>query len=90
MVEDIEVGRFFELASSDKNYVNNFNLHEIEIEILQDYTGKFELNGLLIIGTSEHKTNIRFKNMDDFESYIIAKLLIVIAEMLLLFAMFIN
>ena len=68
--EDIDLGRFFELASSNKIYVNNLNLHEIKNEILQDYTGDFELNGKLIIGPVEHKTNIRFKNMDDFENYI--------------------
>ena len=45
-------------------------MHEIKDEILQDYTGDFELNGLMIIGPVEHKTNIRFKNMDDFERYI--------------------
>ena len=44
-------------------------MHEIKNEILQDYTGDFELNGLMIIGPIEHKTNIRFKNMGDFESY---------------------
>ena len=70
MVEDIDLGRFFELATSNKIYVNNSNLHEIKNEILQDYTGDFELNGLKIIGTIEYKTNIRFKNMDDFESSI--------------------
>ena len=46
------------------------NLHEIKNEILQDYTGDFELNGKMNIGPVEHKTNIRFKNMDDFERYI--------------------
>ena len=70
MVEDIDSGRFFEVATSKKIYVNNLNLHEIKNEILQGYTGDFELNGLMIIGPIEHKTNIRFKNMDDFESYI--------------------
>ena len=45
-------------------------MHEIKNEILQDYAGDFELNGLMIIGPVEHKTNIRFKNMEDFESYI--------------------
>ena len=45
-------------------------MHEIKNEILQGYTGDFELNGKMIIGTIEHKTNIRFKYMDDFESYI--------------------
>ena len=29
--------------------------------------------GIMIIGTVEHKTNIRFEKMDDFESYINAK-----------------
>ena len=70
MVDDIDLGRFFELATSNKIYVNNLNLHEIKNEILQDYTGDFELNGKMIIGPIEHKTNIRFKNMDDFERYI--------------------
>ena len=70
MVEDIDIGRFFELATSNIVYVNNLNLHEIKIEILQDYTGDFELNGKMIIGLVEHKTNVRFKNMGDFEKYI--------------------
>ena len=70
MVDDIDLGRFFELATSNKIYVNNLNLHEIKNEILQDYTGDFELIGKMIIGPIEHKTNIRFKNMDDFERYI--------------------
>ena len=70
MVDDNDLGRFFELATSDKIFVNNLNLHEIKNEVLQDYTGDFELNGKMIIGPIEHKTNIRFKNMDDFENYI--------------------
>ena len=70
IVEDVDLGRFFELATSDKIYVNNLNLYEIKNEILQNYTGDFELNGKMIIGPVEHKTNIRFKNMDDFERYI--------------------
>ena len=68
--EDVDLGRLFELATSNKIYVNNLNLHEIKNEILQHYTGDFELNELMIIGTIEHKTNIRFKNMNDFENYI--------------------
>ena len=70
IVEDVDLGRFFELATSDKIYVNNLNLYEIKNEILQNYTGDFELNGKMIIGPVEHKKNIRFKNMDDFERYI--------------------
>ena len=68
--EDIDVGRFLELATSNRKYVNGLNLHEIKNEILQDYNNDFELNGKMIIGPVEHETNIRFKNMDDFEKYI--------------------
>ena len=70
IVEDVDLGRFFELATSDKIYVNNLNLYEIKNEILQNYTGDFELKGKMIIGPVEHRKNIRFKNMDDFERYI--------------------
>ena len=45
------------------------NIHEIKSGILKDYKGDFELNGSMVIGTFEQKTNIRFKNMKDFESY---------------------
>ena len=70
MVEDIDIGRFFELATTDRKYVNGLNLHEIKNEILEDYTGDFELIGSMLVGEVEQKTNIRFKNVDDFESYI--------------------
>ena len=45
-------------------------MHENKNEILQGYNNDFELNGKIIIGRIEHKTNIRFENMDDFERYI--------------------
>ena len=70
MVEDIDIGRFFELATTDRKYINGLNLHEIKNEILEDYTGVFELIGSMLVGEVEQKTNIRFKNVDDFESYI--------------------
>ena len=70
MVDDIDIGRFFESAAINKIYANNLNFHEIKNEFLQDYTGVFELNGLMNVGPIEHKTNIRFKNMNDFENYI--------------------
>ena len=56
------IGRFFELATTGREYVDGLNLHEIKDEILEDYTGDFELIGKMIIGPVEHKTNIRFKN----------------------------
>ena len=37
---------------------------------MADYTGDFELIGSMLIGQMEQKTNIRFKNVDDFETYI--------------------
>ena len=61
--------RFFELATSNKKYDNGLNFHEIGNEILLGYKGVFELNGLMVIGPVEHKTNIRFKNMYDFASH---------------------
>ena len=72
MVEDIDIdiGRFFELATSNNIYVDNLNLHEIKNEILKDYTGDFELIGKMIIGPVEHKTNIRFKKMNNFQRHI--------------------
>ena len=45
MIEGVDLGRFFELATTDKYYVNKLNLHEIKNEILQDYKGDFKLNG---------------------------------------------
>ena len=70
MVEDFDISRFFELATSNKLFVKSLNLHEIKNQILQDYTGDFKLNGLMIIGSVENKTNIRFKKMYAFGSYI--------------------
>ena len=35
--EYIDLGRFFELATSDKIYVNILNLHEIENDFLLEY-----------------------------------------------------
>ena len=55
MVGDIDLGRFFEFAKINGKYVNSLNLHKIKNEILQGYTGDFELNGLMIIGPIEHK-----------------------------------
>ena len=70
MVEDSDIGRFFELATNGKIYVNNLNLHEIKNEILLHYVGLFEMVGNLKVGDQIRQTNIRFKNMVDFEAYI--------------------
>ena len=60
IVEDINIGRFFELATTDRQYVNGSNLHEIKNDILEEYTGDFELIGSMLVGGIERKTNIRF------------------------------
>ena len=70
MDEDIDLGRFFELATSNRKHVNGLNLNEIKNEILEDHRGNFELSGSILVGDVEQKTNIRFKNVDDFENYI--------------------
>ena len=66
MVEGVDSSRFFELATNNKKYVIGLNLHEIKNEILLDCTGDFELNGLMDIGPVKHRTNIKFRNLDDF------------------------
>ena len=44
-------------------------LHGIENQNIQDFKGDFELNGSMITGPIKREMNIRFKNLDDFESY---------------------
>ena len=67
--EDIDLGRFFKLATTNKIYVNGLNLHQTKSEFLEDCTGDFELIGSILIGEIEQKTGSRFKNTDDFEVY---------------------
>ena len=69
-MEDVDLGRFFELATTNKRYVNGRNLHETKREILDDYTGDFEFSGSMLIGKKDQKANIRFRNVDDYEKYI--------------------
>ena len=59
--EDIDLGRISESGTINRKYVNGLTLHEIKIEILEDYTGDFELIGSMLIREIEQKTNIRFK-----------------------------
>ena len=44
--------------------------HKIRSETLQTYAGDFELNESMVMGPVEQKTKLRFRKMDDFESYI--------------------
>ena len=58
------------LKELNKTEVIDKNLHEIKYEILEDYDGSFEMIGTLIVGDQIKQTDIRFRNMDAFESYI--------------------
>ena len=68
--EDFDSGRFFKLVTTNKKYVNGLNLLEIKNAIVLDHKCDFEMIGPMLIGRIEHKANIRFKNIHDFESYI--------------------
>ena len=67
--DEIDVGRFFELAEADKSNIKGLNVHEIR-DKLNDKNRGFELVGHITINGIKKKTNIRFKNMNDFETYI--------------------
>ena len=58
------------LKELNKIQVIDKNLHEIKQEKILDYTGEFEMVGNLKVGDQIRQTHIRFRNMDDFESYI--------------------
>ena len=70
IIEDIDLDRFSELATTNKSYVNGLKLHENKNDILEDDRGGFELIGSMLIGELEQKTNIRFKKTDDFETFV--------------------
>ena len=67
--EDIDLGSFFELTTSNKKYFNRLNLHEIKNEISEDCTGDFEMIAFRLIGELEQKTYIRLGNFEDFETH---------------------
>ena len=48
----------------------NKNLHEIKNEILLVYTGEYKMVGELSHADHFHRTHIRFRNINDYESYI--------------------
>ena len=69
--QDVDIGRFFELATINKIYVNGSKLHEIKYEILVDYSGDFEMIGRLKVGGHiRDRFTSRFKNIDDYEAFI--------------------
>ena len=58
------------LKKLNKIQVIDKNLHEIKQENLIEYVGDFKMVGNLKVGDQIRQTQIRFRNIDDFESYI--------------------
>ena len=67
--DEIDVGRFFGLAEADKSKIKGLNVHEIRDKLNNGNHG-FELVGEMTINGIKKKTNMRFKNINNFESYI--------------------
>ena len=67
--DEIDVRRFFELAEADRSNIKGLNVFEIRDKLDNGNRG-FELVGNITINGLKKKTNMRFKNMNDFESYI--------------------
>ena len=63
MVEDVDLGRFIELTTSKKIYVNKLNLHAIKINNLGDYMSDFEMIGSMLIGEIEQKQVLYLKRL---------------------------
>ena len=55
IADDIDIRRFFEIATTNRKYLNGLNLHEIKNEILEDYRADFELIGSMLVGEVEKK-----------------------------------
>ena len=58
------------LRELNKVEVFRKKLHEIKQKILSYYVGAFEMVGNIKVGDQMRPTNNRFRNFDDFESYI--------------------
>ena len=59
-----------ELKELIKIQVNDKNLHEIKQEMLGDYAGEFETSGKLSIGDQIRETQVRYRNIIEYDSYI--------------------
>ena len=59
-----------ELKELNKIQFIDENLHEIKQELLQDYTGEFEMVGSSKVDDQIRQTQTRFRNISDYEAYI--------------------
>ena len=60
----------YQLKELNKIHLIDKILNEIKNEILLDYTAEFEMVGELSIADHIRQTHIRFRNINDYESYI--------------------
>ena len=67
--EEIDVGRFFELAEAERSNIRGLNVYGIRYKLKNGNRG-FELVGEMTINGIKKKTNMRFENYNDIESYI--------------------
>ena len=70
MVKDTDLGRLFELATSNTRYVKGLNLHENKNEVSLEYKVEFDLKRSMVMRSVDQKTIIRFRIFDEFEKYI--------------------
>ena len=61
-----------QLKELNKIHVGIKNLHEMEQEILMDYTGEYEMVGNLKVGDQIRQNHIRFGNNTEYEAYVIS------------------
>ena len=59
-----------ELKELNEIQVVDKNLHKIKKEKIGDYAGEFEISGKLSIGDLICETQFRFRNINEYESYI--------------------
>ena len=60
------------LKELNKIHVLDRNIHEIKNEILIDYSGEFQMVGSLKVGDQIRQTRSRFRNIAEYEAYIIS------------------
>ena len=85
MVEDIGLGRPFILATTNKNYVNGLNLHQVKSETLFDYTGDFEMIGKMIVGEIEKKQKLGLKVLMTLKFILMLQIIVVTIVTMLFF-----
>ena len=65
---DVDVGEFLRIAEGKSTRINKKNVYEIK-DKMKDSKG-FDLIGNITINGIKRKTNMRFRSIKDFESYI--------------------